>query len=385
MKNFLLCFALILGVFSMNAQLIGIVGPAANGWPADGSPPPDIMLTDNGDNTHTIDGLTLTTGPAKFRENQMWGAGEWGGDTFPAGAVTSGNIPVQAGIYDIVLDLNTNTYTFTNVSTFTEIELAGSALSSSVEMSTIDGENYELTVTQFGAGDILLQEVGTSNTFGSNSFPTGTATSGGTAIPVQAGFYEVVFNLTTGDYAFSIPVVGIVGPAANGWPDDSNPTDIPMTSSDGDVYSLNSQALNDGELKFRQNLNWDVNWGGTDFPSGSAVFNTSNNIPATAGTYDISFFRANLTYTFTSLSVEDLSFENFKLYPNPTQDSWTFENPSKAIESISIYDTFGKLVHEVKPNSSKGYVSAQTFAEGLYLAKVRLIDNTETTVKIIKR
>lgn len=158
-----------------------------------------------------------------------------------------------------------------------------------------------------------------------------------------------------------------------------------MSSTDGDVYSLNSQVLNDGELKFRQNFDWSINWGGTSFPRGALVPGSSNNIPVTTGTYDISFFRDNLTYTFTSLSVEDLSFANFKLYPNPTKDNWIFENPSKAIESITIYDAFGKLVKEVNPNSKRGYVNAQTFSQGLYLAKVRLVDKTETTVKVIKQ
>lgn len=377
--QFLFSFVVIL---TAQSQTIGIVGPAANGWPSDDNPT-DIMLTDNGDGTHSIDALTLTTGPAKFRENQAWTT-SYGGDVFPSGSITNGDIPVQAGVYDVVLDLNTNTYTFTDVSTFTEIELVGSAVvGSNPTMSTIDGENYELSVTEFGDGDLLFQEVGTANTFGADSFPNGTATSDGTDIPVQFGFYEVSFNLTTGDYTFTIPDVGIVGPAANGWPDGSNPTpDIPMNSTDGDVYALNSQVLNDGALKFRQNFDWSVNWGGDSFPSGSF---TGDDILVTAGTYDISFFRANQTYTFTSLSVEDLSFENFNIYPNPAKDRWVFENPSTPIESINIYNTFGKMIHQAKPNSTTGYVNAQTFEQGIYLAKIKLSDNSETTVKIIKR
>ncbi|QTY27037.1 hypothetical protein [Flavobacterium sp. CS20] len=211
MKKILL-IAILCSAFMMQAQTVGIVGPAANGWPDATNPTPDIMLTDNGDGTHSIDGLTLTTGPAKFRQNQDW-AVSWGGDTFPSGSITNGDIPVQAGVYDIVLDLNNNTYTFTDVGTFTQIELVGSAVtgSSNPQMSTIDGVNYELSVTQFANGDIQFQEVGTSTVYGANSFPTGTATAGGMAIPVTFGFYEVTFNLNTGDYSFDIPDIGIVG------------------------------------------------------------------------------------------------------------------------------------------------------------------------------
>jgi len=386
MKHVLLFLISFFAISVIQSQTVGIVGPAANGWPSGDNPTPDIMLTDNGDGTHSIQALTLTTGAAKFRENQEWTV-SYGGDTFPSGSITGSDIPVQAGVYDVVLDLNTNTYTFTDVGAFTEIELVGSALgSSSAAMSTIDGENYELSVTLFGDGDILFQETGTTNTYGANSFPTGTATAGGASIPVSFGFYQVSFNLITGDFSFDVPVVGIVGPAANGWPDGANPSpDIPMNSTDGDVYSLNAQVLNDGELKFRQNFEWSVNWGGTDFPSGAAVLNSSNNIPVTAGTYDISFFRDNQTYTFTSLSVEDLSFNNFKLYPNPTRDRWVFENPSSSIESIVVYDAVGKLIYQSQPNEKKAYVSAQTFEQGLYLAKIRLVNQSETTVRIIKQ
>lgn len=385
MKQFLLFTFFLCSAFMIQAQTVGIVGPAANGWPSDDNPTPDIMLTDNGDGTHSIDALTLTTGSAKFRQNQDW-AVNWGGDSFPSGAVTSGNIPVQAGVYDIVLDLNSNTYTFTDVGTFTEIELTGTALSSgNVQLSTIDGVNYELSVTQFGDGNLQFQEVGTSIVYGTDSFPSGTAILDGAAIPASAGFYQATFNLDTGAYAFNVPDIGIVGSAAAGWPSDTNQTDILMSSTDGDVYSLNSQVLTDGELKFRQNQDWSINWGGTDFPSGSAVLNSSDNIPVTAGTYDISFFRANQTFTFTTLSIEDLAFNQFKLFPNPTKDVWVFDNPGINIKTIQIFDAFGKSVLKINPNSTQVNVSAQVLSEGLYLAKVGLVDGSETTVKIIKQ
>jgi hypothetical protein len=381
MKKLLLYSFLIFTCYFSGAQTIGIVGPAANGWPTDDTPT-DIMLTDNGDGTHSIDALTLTTGAAKFRENQQWNT-SYGGDAFPTGPITNGDIPVQAGVYDIVLDLNNQTYTFTDVSTFTDVELSGSALTSSVMMSTIDGVNYELSVTEFMAGDIVFQEVGTSNTYGTAAFPTGTATAGGAAIPVNYGFYKVNFNLNTLDYSFVIPDVGIVGPAVNGWPDDNNPTpDVLMFTTDGDIYSLSAQPLNDGQLKFRQDLNWNVNWGGDSFPSGTF---TGNDINVTAGLYDISFFRANGSYTFTSLSTADVSFTNFRIYPNPTKNTWHFENQGNAISSISIFNAFGKLVEDVRPNSTFAEVNGNNLSSGFYIAQVKLVNGEQSTIKIIKQ
>jgi hypothetical protein len=380
-KNLLLVFILSI-CFLGNSQEIGIVGPAANGWPDGNNPTPDIMLTNNGDGTYSIDALTLTTGAAKFREDQAWTT-SYGGDTFPSGSVTNGDIPVQAGVYDIVLDINNNTYTFTDVGTFTSLELSGSAVvGSNPEFATIDGENYELTVTEFTDGDLVIQEMGTNTTYGSNSFPTGTATMGGTAIPVQAGFYSVVFNLNTGDYSFTIPDVGIVGSAANGWPDGNNPTpDILMNTLDGDTYTLDGQVLSDGQLKFRQNQDWNVNWGGDTFPAGTF---TGSDINVTAGTYDITFSRTGQSYSFTSLSIDDVSFENFKVYPNPTNNTWNFENFGTAIQTIAIVDINGKLILEINPDDTVGVVSADQLSKGVYLASVRLTNGLSKTVKIVK-
>jgi len=121
MKHRFLLFTLTLLTISfVSGQTIGIVGPAADGWPDPATNPnPDIMLTDNGDGTHSIQSLPLSTGDAKFRTGQDWALDDYGGTTFPTGNTLvndpSANIPVTAGNYDITLDLNANTYTFTSV------------------------------------------------------------------------------------------------------------------------------------------------------------------------------------------------------------------------------------------------------------------------------
>lgn len=385
MKRILLTLSLICFAAIVSAQTIGIVGPAANGWPDANNMTPDIMLTDNGNGTYSINGLTLTTGSAKFREDQQWTT-SYGGSTFPSGMVSGADIPVVAGIYDIVLDLNSNTYTFISASSFTPIELVGTAFpaSGNPQMATIDGINYELTVTQFAAGDIQFQEVGTTTFYGSSAFPSGTATLGATAIPVPSAFYRVNFNLTTLDYSFEIPQVGIVGPAAAGWPVATD-TDIVMNTTDGDVYTLDAQVLNDGALKFRQDLSWSVSWGGSSFPN-DVIDRNGADIMATAGTYDIVFSRANETYAFTvTLSTDDNSFDLFKVYPNPSNDVWFFDNSQVAIKRIAIYDALGQLVFDEQPESYFGEVSTGVLVQGLYLARVTLENGSQTTVKLFKK
>ncbi|MGB3590618.1 MAG: T9SS type A sorting domain-containing protein [Nonlabens sp.] len=389
MKRNLLSAIFALCTLSLFAQgNLGIVGPAANGWPDNGNPTPDIMLTNNGDGTHSISALTLTTGAAKFRTDMDWANPNYGGDTFPSGMITGNDIPVTAGIYDIVVDLNTSTYTFTDVATFTDIEITGSGLSGggTLQFATTDGVNYSLDVTQLQAGTIEFREVGTNTTYGAASFPTGTATQGGMGIPSQAGFYKVAFNLNTGDYSFTIPSVGLVGPGANGWPDANNITDIAMNTANGDTYTLNNQQLTSDMIKFRQDQDWSVNWGGDAFPSGTLAPNGADNIMATAGTYDIVFSRSNLTYAFnTTASVRDDAFAGFRIFPNPSSTHWVFENPAMEIDAIAVYDTMGKQILDIKVSALQGTIDTSVFAPGMYVAQVGLANGSTTSVKIIKQ
>ena len=55
-----------------------------------------------------------------------------------------------------------------------------------------------------------------------------------------------------------------------------------------------------GELKFRANDTWDVNWGNNTFPEGTGILDGPN-IPAIPGTYDISFNDATGAYAFTQV------------------------------------------------------------------------------------
>jgi hypothetical protein len=155
-----------------------------------------------------------------------------------------------------------------------------------------------------------------------------------------------------------------------------------MSTTDGDVYTLNNQVLTDGQLKFRQDLDWNVNWGGDSFPSGTF---TGNDINVTAGTYDITFNRSAGTYSFASLSVADISFSNFRLYPNPTTNVWYFENPNQNIKQITIFNALGKEVFHTNLDASVAEVDGNVFSRGLYLAKVELTNGEQTTVKIIKQ
>lgn len=87
--------------------------------------------------------------------------------------------------------------------------------------------------------------------------------------------------------------IGFLGDFS-GWGDD-----VDMDTADNITYTKTNYYLPNTGLKFRQDDDWTNNWGGDTFPSGSS---TGNNIPVTAGFYDISFDRVAGTYSFTSVA-----------------------------------------------------------------------------------
>jgi hypothetical protein len=94
--------------------------------------------------------------------------------------------------------------------------------------------------------------------------------------------------------------ISIVGTGVNGWPENQTTPEIVLTTTDNISYTIDNLIVSNGEVKFRQDLSWTVNWGGNTFPSGQGILNSVNNIPTTAGTYNVTFNISNGTYTFIS-------------------------------------------------------------------------------------
>jgi hypothetical protein len=70
-----------------------------------------------------------------------------------------------------------------------------------------------------------------------------------------------------------------------------------MQTTDGVTYTLNQYHFNDGEIKFRQNDSWSINWGNTDFPAGYGI-SGGPNIPISDGVYNVTFNRFTGQYYF---------------------------------------------------------------------------------------
>jgi len=393
-KQLLLCIAMLFLALSNNAQVnsVALVGEAAGGWPGDpGNPgPTDVhqMSTTDGVNW-TLSAITLTSassgGGVKFRANNDW-AINWGATNFPSGTATPGgsNIVCLAGTYNVTFNSSTGVYNFSGTPiTYPSISLIGDAAAgwtTDVPLNTTDGVNYTLNNYTFVNGYVKFRKDNNwTVNWGASSFPTGTGVQGGADIPVPAGTYNVSFNINTGSYVFSFPLISVVGTAAIDWN-----TDIDMQTSDGLNYTLSyPSGFNLGELKFRQDHNWTTNWGNTAFPSGTGTQGGNNIVVTATGFNFVSFNRITGNYNFVGL-LNTNTFNNAGLsyYPNPTTTNWNF-NSKESIDSIEIIDVLGKTIFKTSDKSETIVIDAAQFNSGVYFAKIT-IANAIQTVKLIK-
>ena len=102
--------------------------------------------------------------------------------------------------------------------------------------------------------------------------------------PATAGYYMIVVNLNEMTYELTpITTIGIVGPAqAGGWDADTDMT----FNQEGGYWEASNVALSAGDMKFRANDAWDINWGGAL----DALVQGGGNIAVEAGTYDIRLY-----------------------------------------------------------------------------------------------
>lgn len=341
MKNFSTKLSLVL-LFVLSAtiisaqtiyQTIGIIGSATErGW--DASTPMEMSASDPHQWTLT---LRLTVGEAKFRANDNWSV-NWGSASFPSGTgVQDGqNIPIPgSGYYRVSFNDVTGAYNFNLITapTYTTVGLIGSATANGWDGSTAmtqDASNphkWSITIT-LSNGEAKFRANNTWDVnWGNNSFPSGTAFQNGANIPVSAGEYEVTFNDFTREYLFRnlnpaiYSTVGIIGSATSlGW-NGSTPMKPGNTSNEWTLITY----LTTGEVKFRANDSWDVNWGGTTFPSGNAVANGPNIQIPEASYYSIYFNDVASTYSITKLN--PVSYSTVGIIGTATSNGWDSSTP----------------------------------------------------------
>lgn len=105
-----------------------------------------------------------------------------------------------------------------------------------------------------------------------------------------AGYYKVDVDLDSKSYALTpITTIGIIGSASpNGWDSDVDMTYVPYNAETKELgyWEIKDVTLTSGEIKFRANDDWAINWGGDT----NALTQGGDNISVDAGTYDIKLY-----------------------------------------------------------------------------------------------
>jgi len=276
----------------------GVVGSATpNGW--DG---PDIPFWQTGTDNVYVAYANLTDGEIKFRENNDW-TNNYGGS---GGNLVAGgdNIAVAAGKYKITIDLNALTYTIESFS----LGIVGSATPNGwdgpdVELLFDSTSDQFRAVVQLTDGEIKFRM---NNDWGVNwgdDGADGTLEPGGANIAVTAGKYVVTVNLNDNTYELE-PIAnlwGLVGSATpNGWdgPDIQLSIDYTSDYTAGGIWYINNVFLNAGEVKFRADNDWGLNYG-DDGANGTLEAGGANIAVAAAGNYDVTLDLSTLTYSIT--------------------------------------------------------------------------------------
>lgn len=276
------------------SSIWGIVGSAAaNGW--DG---PDMPFYKTDKDNVFAAYVTLKEGEIKFRQNNKWDVNY--GDTGADNTLDNGgdNIKVKAGTYKITLDLNVLKYTIQTYSW----GLVGSAAANGWDGPDMPlvydpTTNFWKAVVYLNTGEIKIRQNNDWTVNFGDTGANGTLDAGGDNIKVTKGTYLITVDFATSKFTLEAFVTwGLVGSAApNGW-DGPDAKFRPDFSHDG-VWILDNVVLKTGEIKFRFNDKWDLNYG--DKGADGTLEAGTDNIPVTAGTYAVILDLSNaskLTY-----------------------------------------------------------------------------------------
>ena len=106
----------------------------------------------------------------------------------------------------------------------------------------------------------------------------------------EASYYKVDVDLESKSYVLTpITTIGIIGSASpNGWDSDVDMTYVPYNAETKELgyWEAKNITLASGEIKFRANDDWAINWGGDV----NALIQGGDNISIDAGTYDIKLY-----------------------------------------------------------------------------------------------
>lgn len=280
----------------------GVVGSGTpNSW--DG---PDIPFYGvQGNPNAMVAYANLVDGEIKFRTNNAWDYNM--GDDGADGSLeqNGANIAVSAGSYKITMTLDNGTPVSYSIEVFSW-GVIGSATANGWDSDfDLTYDSYTDTfkaVATLSDGEIKFRMNDDWAVNYGDTGADGVLDAGGDNIAVSAGNYLITLNLNDLTYSVeAIDIWGIIGSAtANGWDSDTDML-YDVNNKDAGIWYINGVTLSDGEIKFRANDDWAVNYGDTG--ADGVLDAGGDNIAVSAGTYNIVLNLSdaeNPTYTISA-------------------------------------------------------------------------------------
>jgi len=84
------------------------------------------------------------------------------------------------------------------------------------------------------------------------------------------------------------------------------------------------------------------------------------------------------------LSTKNVEIAGLKLYPNPTNDTWTISTKNIKMSTIQVFDILGKQVLSLAPNAVEAKIDASVLKSGLYFAKINTA-NGSSSLKLVRQ
>jgi len=128
--------------------------------------------------------------------------------------------------------------------------------------------------------------------------------------------FLLIAGMAVGQEIFS--TVGIIGSSTpEGW---NNSVPMKLANNQDPHQWILTIRLTQGEVKFRANNNWDVNWGSQDFPTGTGFRNGANILVPTTSYYTVYFNDVSGAYHFEALNTPEYSF--LEILGDATSGGW---------------------------------------------------------------